>query len=79
MKGPTFVKKVAAVTVLAFCTLTMLYIYIEFCENFSKDLLTYLADMIFTWKFSKWHNSVKTVGGVTVLIFLQFADSALYL
>ena len=32
---------------------------------------SYLADMIFTLKFTKGHNSVKTVGGVTVLIYCK--------
>ena len=35
--------------------------------------------MIFILKFTKGHNSVKTVNGVTVLIFCILSDDALYL
>ena len=35
--------------------------------------------MIFIAKISKWHNSVKNVGGVAVLILCISSDNGLYL
>ena len=35
--------------------------------------------MIFNAKISKWHNSVKNVGGVTVLFLCKLSDGGLHL
>ena len=40
--------------------------------KFLKGFYSNVAHMIFTSKFSKGHNSVKSIGGVTVLIFCIF-------
>ena len=38
-----------------------------------------MADMIFIGKISKGHNSVKNVGGVTVLFLCTSSDYGIYL
>ena len=44
-----------------------------------KGCLSYRADTIYQLNFSKKQNSVKNIGGVTVLILCASSDDALYL
>ena len=57
----------------------MHYICTQFQENISKRFQSYLVDSICILKFTKGHNSVKSVGGVSVLILCTWSDNALYL
>ena len=56
----------------------MLYICTKFQENISKGF-TVTADVICIMKFTKEHNSVKSVDGVIVPVLCTSSDNALYL
>ena len=57
----------------------LLYICIKFHENISKVFRT-IKGLLFPYsRFSKGHNSVKTVGSVMVLVLCILSDLALYL
>ena len=60
---------------LAHCTLfeAVLYLYHVWCK-YTKGFQSYLANTICILKFTKGHNSVKTVGGVTALIHCTLSD-----
>ena len=49
--------------------LMVIYICTKFLENI-LDSISYSLDMIFRWKISKGHNSVKNVGGVSFFVLL---------
>ena len=55
------------------------YICTKFHENILDGIKVNTADMIFIGKISKGHNSVKNVGGVTVLFCCTSSDGGLYL
>ena len=52
----------------------MFYISATFYENISNGFIGIKSRDIFTLKFSKGHNSVNNVGGVTVLVFCMLSD-----
>ena len=55
-----------------------LYFY-KVSGKYSGRYQSYRADTVFIRKISKGHNSVKNVGGVTVLVFCISSDDGLYL
>ena len=60
----------------------MLYIWFIFVQSFMKIFSTvfnYRADTILIGKFSKGHNSVKNICGLTVLFLCTSSDGGLYL
>ena len=58
----------------------MFYICIKFQENTSKGLrVTVIKGTQFLQIFTKGHNSVKTVKGVTLLVLFILSADALYL
>ena len=63
--------------VLVFCIMFWHVLYCtKFCENISKG---FRVIIILTLKFTKRHNSVNNVGGITVLNFCILPDHVLYL
>ena len=55
---------------------------LNICNKFHENILdgiSYREDRIFIGKISKGHNSVKNVGGVTVLFLCILSDGGLYL
>ena len=79
-KGYNSVKNVGGVTVLILCTWpdSGLYFY-KVSWKYSGQYQSYRADTIFIRKISKGHNSVKNVGGVSVLVLCTSSDDGLYL
>ena len=57
----------------------MIYICSKFHENITGDLRVIERTQFSIVKFSKGHNFVKNVGGVTVLVLCTSFDNALYL
>ena len=57
----------------------MLYICTKFSENILKGFRVIERTRLPIFKFSKENNSVKNVGGVTVLILCLLSNVALYL
>ena len=55
-----------------------LYLY-QVSRKYLKGFHSYRADVIYILKFIKGHNSVKSVGGVMVLVLCTLPDNALYL
>ena len=55
----------------------VVYIFTKFHENI-LDSMSYTTDTIFIAKISKGHNSVKNVGGDTVLVPCTSSDEGLY-
>ena len=70
-KGHISVNNVGKLNVLVLCT--MLYNCIKFCENISKSS-ELLRQQDFHCEICKgtWHNSIKNVGEITVLVLLRF-------
>ena len=66
--------------VLTLCTSSDgdLYFY-KVSQKYSGQYQSYRADTIFIRKISKGHNSVKNVGGVSVLVLCTSSDDVLYL
>ena len=56
----------------------MVYIFTKNHENILGGIKV-LADTVFKGKISKGHNSVKNVGGVSVLVLCLLSDDGLYL
>ena len=54
--------------------LMMIYILYKVSLKYSRRYLSYRADKIFIGKISKGGNSVKNVGGVTVLFLCTLSD-----
>ena len=70
--------------VLNLCTssynaLYLVYICTKFHENILDGVKAIEQDTIPIGKISKGHNSVKNIGGVTVLVFCTLSDDGLYL
>ena len=65
--------------VLVLCTSTddAWYLY-HVSRKYLKGFQSYSADMICILNFTNGYDSVKTVGGVTVLILCILSDDALY-
>ena len=61
------------------CPSMMLLVVQSFMKIFSMVLKSNRADMTFIGKKSKGHNSVKNIGGVTVLVLYTSSDDGLYL
>ena len=57
----------------------MLYISTKFREIFSNGIKVKRVDMIYILKITKWINSAKNVGGVTVVNLCTLSGHALYL
>ena len=79
-KGHNSIKNVGGIIVLVLCTSSdnALYLYQDLCK-YLKGLKSYCADTISSVKFGKGHNSVKSVGGVMVLVLCMSCDDDLYL
>ena len=74
-KGANSIKTVDGVMVLnLYKLLMMLYICTKLQENISKDF-----DVTCLLKYTKGHNSVKSVGVVMELVLYISSDNALYL
>ena len=78
--GHNSVKNVDGVMVFFLCTSSDggLYLY-KVSLKYSQRYPSYRADIIFKGKISKGHNSVKNVGGVTVLFLCASSDGGFYL
>ena len=78
-KGHNSVINVGGVTVLVLCTSSDdgLYLY-KVSWKYSQGYERYRADTIFMGKISKRNNSIKNVGGVTVLVLCTSSDGGLY-
>ena len=59
--------------------LMVVYIFYKVPCKYSARYQSYRADMIFIRKNLKGHNSVKNVGGVSVLLLCTSSDESLYL
>ena len=57
----------------------MIYISTKFHENILDGIEKYRADTIFIRKISRGHNSIKNVGGMSVLVICTLSDDGLYL
>ena len=79
-KGQNSVKNVDGVTVLVLCTSSDdgLYLY-KVSQKYSGWYQSYRVDTISIRKISKGRNSVKNVGGVSVLVLCTSSDDGLYL
>ena len=58
--------------------LIVVYISTKVHEKYSRRYQSYRANTVFIRKFSKGHNSLKNVGGVTVLVLCTSSDDGLY-
>ena len=77
-KGHYLVKTVNGVMVLNLCISSddALYLY-QVSRKYLKGFQSYSEYTVCILKFSKGHNSVKSVGGVMVLVLSTLSDSVL--
>ena len=78
-KGNNSAKNVGGVTVLYLCTSSghALYFY-QVLWNYLERYQSYRADRISILKVTKWNNSAKKVGGVTVVDLCTSSSHTLY-
>ena len=78
-KGNNSAKNVGGVTVFYLCTSSghALYFY-QVLWYYLKRYQSYRADTISILKITKWNNSAKNVGGVTVVNLCMTSGHALY-
>ena len=79
-KGQNSLKSVDRDMVLNLCISPddALYLY-QVSRKYLKGFQSYQEDAVCILKFSKGHNSVKSVGGIMALVLFTLSDGVLYL